>query len=115
VGSLRFTAAVANGVHTVILGAVRNMRIVVSCCCQNSLLRDAYQLLIFVRPQRYCDQSDPRNSNAYAIGRKCKKKIECDGKSFQIMYLQFTNEVFAARGGANCVMRVTVEQLRLRR
>jgi hypothetical protein len=31
------------------------------------------------------------------------------------MYLQFTNDEFAARRGANCVMRVTVEQLRLRR
>jgi hypothetical protein len=31
------------------------------------------------------------------------------------MYLQFTNDAFAARRGANCVMRVTVEQLRLRR
>jgi hypothetical protein len=55
------------------------------------------------------------NSNAYAIRRKCEKKIEFDEKSFQIRYLQFTNEEFAARRAANCVIRVTVEQLRLRR
>jgi hypothetical protein len=55
------------------------------------------------------------NSNAYAIRRKCEKKIESDEKSFQIRYLQITYEDFAARGCANCVIRVTVEQLRLRR
>jgi len=55
------------------------------------------------------------NSNAYAIRRKCKKKIESDQKAFRIKYLRFTVEQFAARRGANCVIRVTVEQLRLRR
>jgi hypothetical protein len=56
-----------------------------------------------------------RNSNAYAIRCNCEKKIESDWKSFQIRYLQFADEEFAARRGANCVIRGTVEQLRLRR
>ena len=65
-------------------------------------------LLIFVRPH-----SGPPswNSNAYAIHRKCEKKIESDEKSFQIRYLQFTYQSLAAHRGANCVIRVTVEQL----
>jgi len=65
-------------------------------------------LFIFVRPH-----SGPPtwNSNAYAIRRKCEKKIEFDEKSFQIRYLQFSGERFAARRGADCVIRVTVEQL----
>jgi hypothetical protein len=69
-------------------------------------------LLIFVRPH-----SGPPswNSNAYAIHCKCEKKIESDENSFQIRYLQFTGESLAARRGANCVIRVTVEQSGLRR
>jgi hypothetical protein len=69
-------------------------------------------LLIFVRPH-----SGPPswNSNAYAIHCKCEKKIESDENSFQIRYLQFTGERLAAHRGANCVIRVTVEQLGLRR
>jgi hypothetical protein len=86
---------------------------------------------LLVRPHIYHGQSDPNervsqrwhhrlgppwwNSNAYAIRSKCEKKIESDEKSFQIMYLQFTNPDFAAPRGANCVIRVTVEQLPLRR
>lgn len=56
-----------------------------------------------------------RNSNAYAIRRKYEKKIECMEKSFQISYLRFGGEEIASLSGANCVMRVTVEQSRLRR
>jgi hypothetical protein len=59
--------------------------------------------------------SSPWNSNAYAIRRKCQKKIGSDQKSFQIRYLQFTEQGIAAWLGANCVMRGTVEQLPLRR
>jgi hypothetical protein len=55
------------------------------------------------------------NSNAYAIRRNCEKKIESDWKSFKIRYLQFPDDEFAARRGADCVIRVTVVQLRLRR
>jgi hypothetical protein len=55
------------------------------------------------------------NSNAYAIRGNCEKKIESGWKAFQIIYLQFAGEGFAAWGGANCVIRVTVEQLPLRR
>jgi hypothetical protein len=55
------------------------------------------------------------NSNAYAIRRNCEKKIESGWKAFQIIHLRFAGEGFAAPGGANCVIHVTVEQLRLRR
>ena len=68
-------------------------------------------LLIFLRPQSWRDQSDPNemashrkapppwaalwNSNAYAIRRKCEKKIEINRNSFQIIYLQFDESEFA--------------------
>jgi hypothetical protein len=55
------------------------------------------------------------NSNAYAIRGKCEKKIDPNQKSFQISNLQFADRGFAKPRGANCVMGVTVEQLRLRR
>ena len=107
------------------------MRVVIGRYWQNSLLHDAYLFVIFVRPPCYRDRSDPNEmasamgttalgrlvwiSNAYAICRKCEKKIELDEKSFQISYLQFTHEKSAASRNADCVIRVTVEQLRLRR
>jgi|ERR1700722_2796247 hypothetical protein len=74
-------------------------------------------LLLIVRP--LSDRQPPGpphwNSNAYAIRRKCKKKIKCIGKSFQIIHLQFPREGIELRRGADCVIRVTVEQSRLRR
>jgi hypothetical protein len=59
--------------------------------------------------------SSINNSNAYAIRRKCQKKIVSNKKSFQIIYLQFTVREFEMRHGAMCTMRVTVEQSPLRR
>jgi hypothetical protein len=55
------------------------------------------------------------NSNAYAIRRNFRNKTEIDINSFTIKYLEFADEGFAGRPGAECVMRGTVEQLRLRR
>jgi hypothetical protein len=52
VGLELITAAVANGVHTVIDPGchAEYAWIVVGLCCQNSLLRDAEPIAYFVRP-----------------------------------------------------------------
>jgi hypothetical protein len=55
------------------------------------------------------------NSNAYAIRGKSRNNLARGLKVIEINMLRFYHQSFAAPCGANCVIRVTVEQSPLRR